>query len=201
MWMCALRLLFFLVCAHLTPVGGCAQSFMTYLLHFFFIPLSYFTKVRFPCYFFTITIDHRRWSLLAEVLRQQARLLFVALISFRWQLKKRESRMDGRRGKQYFSLCQALLHSTPFIATPTPLLGSCTSLFPSRLLLHCRHCSTFSHPPFLFFVSVATKLSANGPPPCVTCILLPFLWSVFFLPCLLFPLTRGLHLFPSFHPV
>lgn len=188
-------------CVRTSHAGGgvCAQSFMTYLLHFFFIPLSYFTKVRFPCYFFTITIDHRRWSLLAEVLRQQARLLFVALISFRWQLKKRESRMDGRRGKQYFSLCQALLHSTPFIATPTPLLESCISSFPSRLLLHCRHCSSFSHPPFLFFDSVATKLSANGPPPCVTCILLPFLWSVFFLPCLLFPLTRGLHLFPSFH--
>lgn len=140
----------FFVCAHLTLSGVCVHAKFDIFtsFSFFFNPLSsYFTKVRFPCYFFTITIDHRRWSLLAEILHQQARLLFVPHISFRWQLKKQGVEWTGGGGGQSYLFLSGrlpLLHSTPFIATPNPT-GPALRCFPSCRLRHCRHRS-FSQP-------------------------------------------------------
>lgn len=195
-WMWALLLL--ILCVRTSHAGGvcvCAR-FMTYLLLFFFRPLSYFTKVRFPCYFLPSPLTIGGGVSWAEMLHQHvccSRHSFL-LMSVE---EKGLSGWGGGEQLRYLSLSLPIRLSPSFDTLHCHPHGSRTSSFPSCLLPHCR-CHSSSCPLFIFsfYNSVAAVLLANGPS--VHFAPLPL---VGFLPSLpSFSCTCGFHLYLSFHP-
>lgn len=182
-WMWALLLL--ILCVRTSHAGGvcvCAR-FMTYLLlFFFFVPFLTSPKSGFPATFY-----HHHWPSAVESLGRKCSTSTSAArgIRFFWcQLKKQGlSGWGGGEQPRYLSLSLSgsLLHSTPFIATPTgPALRRSLPAF-------YRTADVTRLPVLCLFSPSTTVLPLYSWLMVPLCILLPFLWSVSFLPCLPFP--------------
>lgn len=149
------------LCAHISRRWGmCVRKVYNIFTFFFsFRPLSYFTKVRFPCYFLPSPLTIGGGDSWAETLHQHvccSRHSFLLMA-----VEETGGWVDGWRGtvalssSLSLSLSGSLLHSTPFIGTPwvlhfvVPFLPSTalqTSLvfLPSvcfLLLQQCCHCT------------------------------------------------------------
>lgn len=116
-WMWALLLL--ILCVRTSHAGGvcvCAR-FMTYLLLFFLSPfLLHQSQV--SLLLFTITIDHRRWSLLGGN-APPARLLLAAFVSFDVSWRNR-GWVDGVAGNsRAIFLSLSLYQALSFIRHPS----------------------------------------------------------------------------------
>lgn len=174
------------LCAHISRWWGmCVRKVYDIFTSFFFRPLSYFTKVRFPCYFLPSPLTIGGGVSWAEMLHQHVccsrhsfLLMSVEETGVEWM---------GWRGtvalsfSLSLSLSGSLLHSTPFIATPTgPALRRSLPAF-------YRTADVTRLPVLCLFSPSTTVLPLYSWLMVPLCILLPFLWSVSFLPCLPFP--------------
>lgn len=174
------------LCAHISRWWGmCVRKvYDIFTSFFFFVPFLTSPKSGFPATFY-----HHHWPSAVESLGRKCSTSTSAArgIRFFWcQLKKQGlSGWGGGEQSRYLSLSLSLsgslLHSTPFIATPTgPALRRSLPAF-------YRTADVTRLPVLCLFSPSTTVLPLYSWLMVPLCILLPFLWSVSFLPCLPFP--------------
>lgn len=179
--MCALLLL--ILCECTSHSGGVCVCTKFDIFTFFFAPFLTSPKSGFPCYFLPSPLTIGGGVPWAEMLHQHvccSRHSFLLM-----SVEEKGGWVDGWRGtfalSFSLSLSGSLLHSTPFIATPTgPALRRSLPAF-------YRTANVTRLPDLCLFFPSTTVLPLYSRLMVPLCILLPFLWSVSFLPCLPFP--------------